>query len=159
MLICMILHLKYIYKIYHFFAPMIICMIIHLKYIHKIINENNFKGEHMIIFTQKKVFIYANQVSRSICSERQPPCGCWSVHLGSLLQGTCLPPRGSWLLVHFALSGLMWDYLSWRWYPLEGPRAIILDLGTQGTRYCPQDRVYPTSFIQFYPITINYVYW
>ena len=63
----MILHLKYIYKISHFIAPMIICMIIHLEYIYKIINKNNFKGDHMIIFAQKNIFICANQVSRSIC--------------------------------------------------------------------------------------------
>ena len=41
-------------------------MIIHLKYIYKLKNKNHFKGDYMIIFAHKKIFIYANWVSRSI---------------------------------------------------------------------------------------------
>ena len=49
-------------------------MIIHLKYIYKLKNKNHFKGDYMIIFAHKKIFIYANWVSRSIWRKilRQP---------------------------------------------------------------------------------------
>ena len=72
----------------------------------------------------------------------------WLVHaLGGLTKGDLSAFQG--LLITSSLC-LVWSDVGLSFLevaPLEGPRSIILDLGTQGTHCYPQDRVSPSSFI------------
>ena len=82
-----------------------------------------------------------------------PPAGAGHHELGEYPAGASSASQGLWIPgPHIVLSSLKMDCLALGLHPPEEPRAIILDLGTQGTRCPPHVMASPTSFIHILPI-------